>query len=296
MAFSSFSNSGKGNPPLLAHRVNGIARDHAIIDYRPVSAALAIAPSVSIILPVINEAANLPHVFATLPEWVDEVVLVDGHSTDETVAVTRRLRPDIKIVTQPGKGKGDALRAGFNACRGDIIVAIDGDGSTDGREILQFVSALVAGADFAKGSRFSSGGGSDDITIRRRLGNKALNILVNRLFGTQYSDLCYGYNAFWSRHLPDLSVDCPGFEIEALMSISAAKAGLAIQEIPSHERRRLHGTSNLKAVRDGWRILKIIFKERFSSSPPSGYVSPPPVAVLETMLPAASAESGQESR
>jgi glycosyltransferase involved in cell wall biosynthesis len=264
--------------------------------YRPVSAALAIAPSVSIILPVINEAANLPHVFATLPEWVDEVVLVDGHSTDETIAVTRRLRPDIKVVTQPGKGKGDALRAGFNASRGDIIVAIDGDGSTDGREILQFVSALLAGADFAKGSRFSSGGGSDDITIRRRLGNKALNVLVNRMFGTQYSDLCYGYNAFWSRYLPDLSVDCPGFEIEALMSIRAAKAGLVIQEIPSHERRRLHGTSNLKAVRDGWRILKVILRERFSSSLPGGYLNPPPVAVLETVPPAASADTGREAR
>jgi glycosyltransferase involved in cell wall biosynthesis len=296
MAFSSFSNSGKGNIPLLADRMNGVAHDHAVIDYRPVSAALAIAPSVSIVLPVINEAANLPHVFATLPEWVDEVVLVDGHSTDDTVAVTRRLRPDIKVITQPGKGKGDALRAGFNACSGDIIVAIDGDGSTHGREILQFVSALVAGADFAKGSRFSSGGSSDDITIRRRLGNKALNLLVNHIFGTQYSDLCYGYNAFWSKYLPDLSVDCPGFEIEALMSIRAAKAGLVIQEIPSHERRRLHGTSNLRAVRDGWRILKVILRERFSSSPPSGYLNSLPVAVLETVPPAASAESGQEDR
>ena len=153
--------------------------------YRPVSAALAIAPSVSVVIPALNEAPNLPHVFATLPSWVDEIVLVDGHSTDDTVAVARGIRPDIKIVTQRGAGKGDALAAGFAACSGDIIVMIDGDGSTDGREIVQFVSALVAGADFAKGSRFASGGGSDDITLGRRYGNRMLNVLVNRMFGTQ---------------------------------------------------------------------------------------------------------------
>ncbi len=231
--------------------------------YRPVSAALAITPSVSVVIPALNEARNIPHVFATLPLWVDEVVLVDGHSTDGTVAVAREIRPDIKIVTQQGAGKGDALAAGFAACSGDIIVMIDGDGSTDGREIVQFVSALVAGADFAKGSRFASGGRSDDITVGRRYGNRMLNVLVNRMFGTQYTDLCYGYNAFWARHLDAMAVDCSGFEVETLMSIRAAKAGLWIQEIPSYERSRLYGSSNLRAIRDGWRILKVILRERF---------------------------------
>ena len=80
-------------------------------------------------------------------------------------------------------------------------MTIDGDGSTDGQEIVRFVGALMTGADFAKGSRFSSAGRSDDITAIRRYGNKMLNILVNRLFGTSFSDLCYGYNAFWARHL-----------------------------------------------------------------------------------------------
>jgi glycosyltransferase involved in cell wall biosynthesis len=294
MVVSNFSNARDVNSSLLADHMNGQAR--AKIGYRPVSADFAIAPSVSVILPVMNEASNLPHVFATLPAWVDEVVLVDGHSTDETLAVTRRLRPDIKIVMQPGRGKGDALLAGFTACTGDIIVTIDGDGSTDGREIVQFVSALVAGADFAKGSRFSSSGSSDDITISRRAGNKFLNVLVNRLFGARYSDLCYGYNAFWSRHLSDLAIDCPGFEVEALMGIRAAKAGLVIQEIPSHERPRLYGRSNLNAVRDGWRILKVILRERFGSPQRTGYLNSPPVALLETVGSGVSVDSGQDSR
>jgi glycosyltransferase involved in cell wall biosynthesis len=232
--------------------------------YRPVSAEVALALSVSVVIPVKNEAANLPHVFGTIPDWISEVILVDGRSTDNTVEVALRLRPDIKIVTQVGRGKGDALLAGFAACTGDIIVAMDGDGSTDGNEIIQFVSALAVGADFVKGSRFASGGGSDDLTIYRRYGNRLLLGLVNRMYGTQYSDLCYGYNAFWARHLNALAVDCDGFEIEALMNIRAAKAGLRIHEVPSYEYRRLHGTSNLRAIRDGCRILRVILREKFS--------------------------------
>jgi glycosyltransferase involved in cell wall biosynthesis len=232
------------------------------LPYRPVSAALAIAPTVSVIIPARNEAANLPHVFDTLPGWVDEVIVVDGHSTDDTVAVARRLRPDAMVIAQPGTGKGDALMAGFAAASGEILVMIDADGSTDGAEIVRFVGALVAGADFAKGSRFSGSGRSDDITGIRSGGNRLLNILVNRMFGTQFTDLCYGYNAFWARHLEVLAIDCAGFEIETLMNIRAAKAGLMIQEVPSHERRRIFGASNLRAFRDGWRILKVIIRER----------------------------------
>jgi glycosyltransferase involved in cell wall biosynthesis len=233
--------------------------------YRLVAADFAIASRVSVVIPVRNEAANLPHVFETIPDWISEVVLVDGKSVDGTVAVARRLWPGIKVVSQSGEGKGDALLAGFAACSSDIIVTMDGDGSTDGNEIILFVSALMAGADFVKGSRFASGGASDDITVVRRWGNGLLKTLVNCMFGTQYSDLCYGYNAFWSRHLRALAIDCPGFEVEALMGIRAVKAKLRIHEVPSHERCRRYGSSNLRAVRDGWRILKMILREKFGA-------------------------------
>lgn len=231
--------------------------------YQPISAELALALDVSVVIPVKNEASNLPHVFRTIPDWVTEIVLVDGHSTDDTIEVARRLRPDIKIVAQKGIGKGDALIAGFAECDGDIIVAMDGDGSTHGNEIIQFVTALAAGADFVKGSRFASGGGSDDLTRGRRYGNQMLLALVNRMYGTRYTDLCYGYNAFWARNLKALAMECHGFEVETLMSIRAAKAGLRIHEVPSHERSRIHGTSNLRAMKDGWRILRVILLEKF---------------------------------
>ncbi|GAA3180805.1 glycosyltransferase family 2 protein [Nonomuraea roseoviolacea] len=219
--------------------------------------------SVTVVVPAMNEADNLPHVFATLPAWIDEVVLVDGNSSDDTVAVARRLRPDLRVVAQTGRGKGNALIEGFAAASGDIIVMIDADGSTDGREIFSFVAALEDGADFAKGSRYAPGGGSDDISPLRSLGNRALTGLTNWLYGTRYTDLCYGYNAFWARHLDAMSLDCDGFEIETLMNVRAAQAGLIIAEVPSHERSRIHGESNLHAVRDGWRVLRTIVRERF---------------------------------
>jgi len=231
--------------------------------YRPVGAAFAIAPTVSVVIPVKNEARNLPIVFRTVPAWVDEVILVDGRSVDDTPAVARQCRPDVKIVNQSGRGKGDALLAGFAACTSDIIVMIDGDGSTDGGEITRFVAALVAGAGYAKGSRFADSGGSDDINLPRRLGNRVLCGMVNLAFGTRYTDLCYGYNAFWAEHLPALGLNCIGFEIETMMNIRVAKAGLRIQEIPSHEFRRVHGVSNLHVWVDGWRILKVITAEAF---------------------------------
>ena len=266
---------------------------HPVTPYRPVSESLAITPTVSVVIPARNEAANLPHVFGTLPAWVNEIILVDGHSVDDTVAVARRLCPAVKVVPQSGRGKGDALHAGFTAATGDILVMIDADGSTDGAEMIRFVGALLAGADFAKGSRFSSSGGSDDITGIRRYGNRMLSVLVNWMFGTHFTDLCYGYNAFWARHLDAIEISsCPGFEVETLMNIRAAKAGLTIYEVPSHECPRIFGASNLHAVRDGWRILKVILRERLSEGrrrDRSHQAAPPPAI---SHRPAASSATG----
>jgi glycosyltransferase involved in cell wall biosynthesis len=219
--------------------------------------------TISVVIPTLNEAANLPHVFARIPEDVYEIVIVDGHSSDDTIEVARALRPDVRIVLQQGKGKGNALACGFAAARGDIIVMLDADGSTDPAEIPQFVAPLLDGADFAKGSRFARGGGSADITPLRRMGNKALNGTVNVLFGTRYTDLCYGYNAFWAHCLPHMNVTCDGFEVETLINVRIAQAGLKVAEVPSMEHERLFGESKLNAFRDGRRVLGTILRERF---------------------------------
>src|SRR5581483_11053591 len=169
--------------------------------------------AVTVVIPTLNEAENLPHVLPAIPPAY-EVLIVDGGSADGTVDVAQQLRPSCRVLRQPGHGKGDALAHGFAEATGDIIVTLDADGSTDASEIPRFVETLRAGADFAKGSRFLDGGGSADITRVRRLGNHMLSRLVNFLYGCVYTDLCYGYNAFWRRCIPSLAVDCSGFEIE----------------------------------------------------------------------------------
>ena len=173
--------------------------------------------------------------------WVHEVILVDGNSTDGTVAVARELWPSIRIVRQQGRGKGAALRSGFAAATGDIIVMLDADGSTDPAEIPIFVGALLAGADFVKGSRFLQGGGTSDMPLHRKLGNWGFAMGVRVLFGGIYSDLCYGYNAFWRRVLPHMELYGDGFEIETIMNVQALRSGLKVVEVPSFEAERVHG-------------------------------------------------------
>lgn len=218
-------------------------------------------PRVSVIIPTLNEAQNLPHVLGFIPEWVYEIIIVDGHSTDNTVEVAKSLCPEARILMQEGRGKGAALKMGFAEATGDIIVMLDADGSTDPREIPRFVGTLLSGADYAKGTRFAQGGGSSDMTWIRRLGNWGLTTIVRILFGQSYSDLCYGYNAFWSWVVPVIDVDAPGFEIETIMNIRVIKTRLNIVEVPSFEHERIYGLSNLNAVRDGIRILRTILRE-----------------------------------
>ncbi len=244
-------------------------------------------PRISVVIPTRNEAENLHYVLPFIPSLVSEIILVDGHSTDDTIAVAQQLLPNIQIIHQLKQGKGDALRLGFAACTGDIIVMLDADGSTDPGEIPRFVDTLLKGNDFAKGSRFLKDGGSHDITPLRSLGNYGLSMLVNIFFGVHYSDLCYGYNAFWRRCLKSIRVDCDGFEVETLINIRIHKARLKIAEVPSIERPRLFGQSNLRTFRDGWRVLKIILKERFSTMPPLAQTIALPVPhAIDTIVPA----------
>lgn len=216
---------------------------------------------ISIVVPAMNEAANIGHVLSRLPGDLHEVILVDGNSTDNTIEVARATYPGIRVTSQSGRGKGDAFRTGFASVTGNLVVMLDADGSADPAEIPRFIEALEAGADFAKGSRFLEGGGSADITWTRKLGNAFLSGSANVLHGTHFTDLCYGYNAFWARCLPFISLDVPGFEVETLINLRIAAAGMKITEVPSYEEERLSGQSNLKTFRDGFRVLGTIMRE-----------------------------------
>ncbi len=222
------------------------------------------APEVTVVVPARNEARNVGWVLAQLPPCVGEVILVDGRSSDDTVAVARKARPDVVVVEQTGVGKGAALRAGFAAARGELIVMLDADCSMHPLEVERFVQTLRGGYDFVKGSRYLPGGGSEDITRLRSAGNRVLTAGVNALFLVPFTDLCYGYIGFRRACLQQLALTGDGFEIETELVVKAVKAGLRIAEVPSMEANRRFGESNLRTFRDGGRVLRTMLRERLT--------------------------------
>ncbi|MEJ2864288.1 glycosyltransferase family 2 protein [Actinomycetospora flava] len=238
-------------------------------------------PTVTVVIPARNEADNLRELLPRL-STEHEVLVVDGHSTDETAHVVRRVRPDARLITQTRRGKGNALVCGMTAATGDAIVLVDADGSADPGEIPRFVDAL-ADADVATGSRTITGGGSHDLTQFRAAGNRMLTGLANLAVGSRASDLCYGYNALWrdvlpALGLPDVDARSPfrlgdGFEIEAFLHCRSTRAGLRVAEVPSVELARHHGASNLHSVKDGLRVLAMLLAEGVER--PLGASAPP---------------------
>ncbi|TMB69622.1 MAG: DNRLRE domain-containing protein, partial [Chloroflexi bacterium] len=224
---------------------------------------------VSVVIPAKNEEKSLPYVLRRLPPWLHEVIVVDGLSEDATSEVARLCLPSVRVVSQSGRGKGNALREGFVHCTGDIVIALDADGSMDPGEIPAIVTFLESGLDYVKGSRMIAGGSSVDLTSFRRFGNWMLRTLTNFLNGTSYTDLCYGYFGFRRGTVDRLDLHSSGFEIETEISIKAHHAGLRTAEIPSSESVRHNGASNLSALRDGWRILRTIVQAATEDSIPA---------------------------
>jgi glycosyltransferase involved in cell wall biosynthesis len=231
-------------------------------------------PSVSVIIPALDEAENLPYLLPRIPHWVHEIILVDGHSVDDTVAVACDLCPHIRVVTQDSKGKGAAIRSGVQSATGDIVILLDADGSTDPAEIWAFVGALLAGADFAKGSRFLQGAGTADMPLYRRLGNDFLVSFTNLLFGTHFTDITYGYNATWRHYASALALEIDGWASEIISNIRVARHGLRVVEIASFEYERIAGEAKLAAFSAGWTILKAIVRERFKRLTPDKVLRP----------------------
>lgn len=222
--------------------------------------------TVSAVVPAMNEARNIAWVLGRMPASVDEVVLVDGASTDDTVEIARRVRPDVIVTGQDRPGKGSAVRAGLATATGDAVVMLDADGSMDPAEIDSFVERLAEGYDVVKGSRFLSGGGTSDMTPLRMAGNSGLVTLVNQMYGAEFTDLCYGYVGFRQSALERLGLTATGFEIETEIAVRALTGQLRVGEVASFESLRHYGDSNLNAARDGLRVLRTLVGSWFQAS------------------------------
>ena len=213
-----------------------------------------------------DEAENLPHVLPLIPDFIDEVLMIDGHSIDETVAVARRLRPDIRALQQPGTGKGVALRYGVEQATGDIIVTLDADGETDPHELPRFLDALLAGGDFIKGSRFRDGWGNKP--PHRVFGNWVIARTCNLLYGTRFTDVCCGYNAFWRRMTDEVDIwAADGWNYEPLIVARLLRAGRDVRELGYPYQGRLSGDSKLPNWRQGLGAVWVLARERVRRRP-----------------------------
>ena len=219
-------------------------------------------PRISIIICALNEENNLPHILPQIPTWVDETILVDGHSSDNTVKVAREIRPEIKVLLQPNKGKGDALKYGITQATGKIIVTLDADGATNPEEIPRFIDTLLEGYEFAKGSRLKNGR-PNNMPFHRWFGNKILVITCNLLYGTRYTDVCSGFNALWRDVFPRFKLTRDGFEMEQEMVVNAKKFGIKVAEVAHRDNGRLGSNSKVSALKPGPIDWLIIVKERF---------------------------------
>ncbi len=216
-------------------------------------------PYVSIIIPTLNERSNIRRMLRGVRAAMDahsyELIVVDGHSMDGTAEVARDMGAR---VLYERTGKGYALRKGFSAARGSIIISMDADMSHRPDELRLLIAGIESGYDVCMGSRFMKGGGSEDMPAFRRFGNKVFVTLVNLLYRAHYTDLCYGYRSMTSSAFRRMHLKSDGFGIETEIIIKAARAGLRVLEVPSFEKRRQAGQGKLRSLRDGYIILKTI--------------------------------------
>jgi glycosyltransferase involved in cell wall biosynthesis len=187
---------------------------------------------------------------------------VDGRSSDGTVEITRKLRPDARILYQPGFGKGDALKFGVESAVGEIVVAIDADGETDPSEIPTFVNAVECGYDFAKGSRLARKR-PQRMPLFRWVGNKVLTLTFNLLYSTRFTDVCSGYVALRKSSFLRLTLTYDNCEMEQQMLARARKAGMSIVEVPHVSQGRIAGASKVNAIKQGLIDWFVIIRERF---------------------------------
>ncbi len=225
------------------------------------SSSPQLVPRVSLVLCAFNEVRSVPHVIGRIPGWVDEVILVDAGSADGTVEAAMALRPSIRVLRQMGRGKDKAVRLGVLSATGEIVVTMDCDGETDPRDLIRFIEPLLNSCDFVKGSRFAAGLSGKPAV--RRLGNWIIMTVFNLLYGTKFTDLCSGYNAFWRERALDagLWMDA-GWYYEPRIVAQVMHRGLRVGEVAQTFYGRITGKSKLSNWAQGINSIWYIVRER----------------------------------
>jgi len=216
---------------------------------------------VSAVVCTLNEEKSIYETLKRIPEFVCEIIVVDGHSKDRTLELVKKARPDARIILQRGKGKAIAMRQGIDAATGDIVVTLDGDGSSDPAEIPKFVRAILEGNHIAKGSRFLAGG--PRMPFHRQYLNIMLTLFTDFLYMARFTDVTCGFNAFRRSAILNLDFMRTGFGYEPVIYALAKKSHYRIVEVPCKDRGRKSGASKLPALTQGLKAAIILLKERF---------------------------------
>lgn len=216
----------------------------------------------SLIIFTRNEVEGLAAVFPKIPfDVVDEVVAIDGHSTDGSVEYLQR--NGIKVVSQEKLGRGNAMIEGVRHSSGDVVVFLSSDGNEDPADIPKLIEKLKD-HDVAVASRFIEGGHSDDSDdplLIRKLGNKLFTFLVNIIWAAHITDSTNGLRAIWRCAWNKLAIDSPYHEAEFQMTIRAAKLGMKIGEIPTVEGSRIGGRRYASTTKMAWTFTKFLLRE-----------------------------------
>jgi glycosyltransferase involved in cell wall biosynthesis len=240
-------------------------------------------PKLSVIIPARNEEETLPMVLGdlnavipTLHGYEVEAIVVDDRSTDRTAEIARSLGARVVQNTSGRSGKGMALRAGFEAATGDLLVMLDADYSHRAEELPIFLEAMKPGVGLVIGSRVV--GGSEEYHHVRALGNVFLSATLGLCTGRYLSDALNGFKLFRRDVFTGFEYTSANFEIEIEIIANALRQGYRIVEVSSHERARAGGQMKSRVVRHGTRFLMRILYEGMRGVKPAPKPAPAPLA------------------
>jgi len=219
---------------------------------------------VTLIIPTRNEEGCIGKVLKEVPrKIVDEIIVVDGHSKDNTIKEAKKnLKPRKDMIfTQKNIGYGAAFIEGFKKASGDVIIMMDADGSHNPADIPFLVNKIKEGYEYVMASRYAIGGRSNDDTFIRWFGNQLFTKLTNIVHNMRVTDSLYLFTAITKDGLGKLELKTPGFEFCTEIVVKAHRTGLRFAEIPAIERARFNGESKVNALWHGLKILKTVINK-----------------------------------